>query len=191
MMVTSPFILWVAAGIVFFVRRQGLYEQQSGSKVRYAVPTQFSISGLLFAASFLWAIAYTPSASYWPIDVMFVLPSLALVCLLGPREVRIDLEKRTYRFTSGWAVLRKQRDGPLEDISRLRMERIRGTCYTLVLDWKSLKRWDGRPFSLGIGQFTSRAEAEAAADHVLQLLDINVPVGDPGPDSYQQWRRRA
>lgn len=186
-MATSPFALWVAALLVVFTKPQTPPMGKAGSEVICAKPIQWSIFGLLMAASFVWTAIFVKS---WPF--LFVsAPGIFLFMFVGePRELRVNLDQRTYVITSGWPLLRRQWDGPLSDVSRIRIPCSNGT-YLLTVCWKQLKRWKRAPGAMTMGEYRSREQVLAAADRLMETWGINVPVGEPGPSGHQQWHHKA
>jgi len=186
-MATSPFALWIAAILVMFTKPRTPHTARAGSELVHAKPIQWSIFGLLMAASLVWTALFVKS---WPL-LFISTPVIFLFLFVGePQELRVDLEQKTYIVTSGWPLLRRQWDGPLRDVSRIRIPSSNST-YSMIIYWKRLKRWKTPPRAITMGEYHSREQVLAATDRLMEVWGINVPVGEPGPGGHQQWRHRS
>ncbi len=162
----GPYCLWLTSFLIYCTQQSGLREKQSGSQIKYAKPMQERISLLVFAVSLPW-VAATSYLNAWYLFVSVIL-MLSVVNLSGPSEVTINLEKRTYLARDGWPFAPKVWSGPIEEISEIQFISPRGASGFLIAWWKA------RRTAITLGQFGDRAEAEAAATQVANLLGMEV-----------------
>lgn len=167
----TPFGLWLAAWIVLFTQRYGLFQKGTGSHLRYARPMQLRISPLMFLAGMVWALLIIGSFStMWRLEVLGILGALLYVYLTsGPSEMRIDLDRKTFKAIEGPPLVPKTWEGPLADLTSINIAYNVGV-YSLHLHWK------GRVRGICVGKFNTRPKAEDGADELASRLRINVPI---------------
>ena len=95
---------------------------------------------------------------------------LMLYLLAGPNDLFLDLNRRTYRFVSGWPVFPQVQTGPWEDMAGVYVRRVSGRggeCYLVGIAWRQEKR----SFPL-LGRFRREEDAEALAKEVSASLGL-------------------
>ena len=174
-MALSPFGLWVIA-IVFVCFSGGLTRtKQVGTKVFYFKPVQWMIFGLLMSVSFVWVALIVQRPSDWFICVICGVAIWLFMWAGSPREMQVDLDKKTYRIITGWPLLTRQWEGPLNDVSELAIASGKYNKF-LKVRWKTSNKHKRQPPKIVLGEFLSQRAAEAAAVTVMDEWSIVVPV---------------
>lgn len=119
--------------------------------------------------------------------LMYLLIGLMAVALMGlaqPEQLRLDLQRQTYRCTRGWPLFRRQWTGEFSDFTGLDVNIISnlgsGTHFYTRLLWKTPAN---RTFTLGI--FGTQEEAKRLAEEIrAELWGQAVPAPN-------QWRHSS
>ena len=145
-------------------------------------------AGLLLAAALGVRLLLPSFAVAQAVLGLFALGTLA--CMLRVHQLRLDLDRRRYRYRRGWLFARPRREGGFEDIAAvfldrhepeagLEASRLRSRLIRLEIPACG----DGGTFVLGF-PMGPRAAAERAADYArrlgVALVDRTRPA-DPRP----------
>ena len=143
---------------------------------------------ILLILAGLWLIAVWPLAGAtgrngW-VKMSPVIPPACLLggslILLASRryDLRLDLERQTYRLTSGWLLRSRVRSGSLLDFAGVYVRIVRtsgGETSSVGLDWRN--EGPARP---RLGIFNSGAKAEAFASKMSTALNLPIiPAPEP------------